>query len=56
MIDGLIEGIPPGVAFLAVGLIIMAGGRVVGITTGEGIWLAWASGLALPTLIVLPVL
>lgn len=62
----LIEAVTSGVAFLAAGSIIMAGDRVVGLTTGAGMWLAGAIGLAcgigalalamLATFIVLPVL
>lgn len=62
----LIEAVTSGVAFLAAGSIIMAGDRVVGLTTGAGMWLAGAIGLAcgigslalavMATLIVLPVL
>lgn len=62
----LIEAVTSGVAFLAAGSIIMAGNRVVGLTTGAGMWLAGAIGLAcgigalalaiLATGIVIPVL
>jgi putative Mg2+ transporter-C (MgtC) family protein len=62
----LIEAVTSGVAFLAAGSIIMAGDRLVGLTTGAGMWLAGAIGLAcgigalalavMATLIVLPVL
>jgi putative Mg2+ transporter-C (MgtC) family protein len=40
-----IEAITTGVAFLAAGTIIQARGRVIGLTTGAGIWLAGAIGL-----------
>lgn len=62
----LIEAVTSGVAFLAAGSIIMAGDRLVGLTTGAGMWLAGAIGLAcgigalalaaLATLIVVPIL
>lgn len=62
----LIEAVTSGVAFLAAGSIILAGNRVVGLTTGAGMWLAGAIGLAcgigalalavLATVIVVPVL
>ncbi|WP_209424763.1 MgtC/SapB family protein [Pararhodobacter sp. SW119] len=62
----LIEAVTSGVAFLAAGSIIMSGGRVLGLTTGAGMWLAGAIGVAcgigaialavLATLILLPVL
>ncbi|MBD0414064.1 MgtC/SapB family protein [Tianweitania sp. Rool2] len=42
----LIEAITSGVAFLAAGFIIFAKGEVKGITTGAGMWLASAVGLA----------
>lgn len=42
----LIEAITSGVAFLAAGFIIFAKGEVKGITTGAGMWLAAAVGLA----------
>ncbi len=42
----LIEAVTAGVAFLAAGTIISAGGRVKGLTTGAGMWLAGAIGLA----------
>ena len=41
-----IEAVTSGVAFLAAGFIIFARGRVIGITTGAGLWLAGAIGLA----------
>jgi len=62
----MIEAVTSGVAFLAAGSIIMARGAVLGLTTGAGMWLAGAIGLAcgigalalamLTTLIVVPVL
>lgn len=42
----LIEAVTAGVAFLAAGTIIVARGRVRGLTTGAGMWLAGAIGLA----------
>lgn len=42
----LIEAVTSGVAFLAAGSIIVAGGHVKGVTTGAGMWLAGAIGLA----------
>ena len=42
----LIEAVTSGVAFLAAGSIIVSGGQVHGITTGAGMWLAGAIGLA----------
>lgn len=42
----MIEAITAGVAFLAAGSIIFARGRVKGLTTGAGLWLAGAIGLA----------
>jgi putative Mg2+ transporter-C (MgtC) family protein len=42
----VIEAVTAGVAFLAAGTIIRAGGRVEGVTTGAGLWLAGAVGLA----------
>jgi putative Mg2+ transporter-C (MgtC) family protein len=62
----LIEAVTSGVAFLAAGSIIVSGGNVLGLTTGAGMWLAGAIGLAcgigalalagLATLIALPIL
>ncbi len=62
----LIEAVTSGVAFLAAGSIILSGGNVLGLTTGAGMWLAGAIGLAcgigalalavLATVIVVPVL
>ncbi|MFD1912768.1 MgtC/SapB family protein [Halodurantibacterium flavum] len=42
----LIEAVTAGVAFLAAGSIITSGGRVQGLTTGAGMWLAGSVGLA----------
>lgn len=42
----IIEAITAGVAFLAAGSIIFARGHVKGLTTGAGLWLAGAIGLA----------
>jgi len=42
----LIEAVTSGVAFLAAGSIIVSQGQVRGITTGAGMWLAGAIGLA----------
>ena len=42
----LIEATTAGVAFLAAGLIFFARGEVHGLTTGAGMWLAGAVGLA----------
>lgn len=42
----LIEAVTAGVAFLAAGTIIVARGRIKGLTTGAGMWLAGAVGLA----------
>ncbi|MBC2885676.1 MgtC/SapB family protein [Ochrobactrum sp. CM-21-5] len=42
----LVEAITSGVAFLAAGFIIFARGKITGITTGAGMWLAAAVGLA----------
>ena len=42
----IIEAITVGVSFLAAGTIIQRGGHVHGITTGAGMWLAGAIGLA----------
>jgi len=62
----LIEAVTSGVAFLAAGSIIVSGGNVMGLTTGAGMWLAGAIGLAcgigalalaiLTTVIVVPIL
>lgn len=42
----LVEAVTAGVAFLAAGSIITARGSVEGLTTGAGMWLAGAIGLA----------
>lgn len=42
----LIEAVTAGVAFLAAGTIIFSRGQVRGLTTGAGMWLAGAIGLA----------
>jgi putative Mg2+ transporter-C (MgtC) family protein len=42
----LIEATTAGVAFLAAGLIFFSKGQVHGLTTGAGMWLAGAIGLA----------
>ncbi|TCD15922.1 MgtC/SapB family protein [Oricola cellulosilytica] len=42
----LVEAITSGVAFLAAGFIIFVRGEVHGVTTGAGMWLAAAIGLA----------
>lgn len=42
----VVEAITSGVAFLAAGMIIQARGKVIGLTTGAGMWLAGAIGLA----------
>lgn len=42
----LVEAITAGVAFLAAGFIIFKRGHVKGLTTGAGMWLAAAVGLA----------
>lgn len=42
----LVEAVTAGVAFLAAGLIVFARGEVHGLTTGAGMWLAGAIGLA----------
>lgn len=42
----VIEAVTAGVAFLAAGFIIVARGRVRGVTTGAGIWFSAAVGLA----------
>lgn len=43
---GLIGAVTSGVAFLAAGSIILSGGKLQGVTTGAGMWLAGAIGLA----------
>ncbi|HEU0221936.1 MAG TPA: MgtC/SapB family protein [Paracoccaceae bacterium] len=45
----LIEAVTAGVAFLAAGTIITTGDKVRGVTTGAGMWLAGAIGLACGT-------
>jgi len=42
----LLEAITAGVAFLAAGAIIRRGEAVTGITTGSGLWLSGALGMA----------
>jgi putative Mg2+ transporter-C (MgtC) family protein len=42
----LIEAVTAGVAFLAAGVVIVTRGKVQGLTTGAGMWLAGAVGLA----------
>ena len=42
----VVEAVTAGVAFLAAGTIIQARGKVKGLTTGAGMWLAGAIGLA----------
>ncbi|WP_425349609.1 MgtC/SapB family protein [Hoeflea olei] len=42
----LVEAITAGVAFLAAGSILMRRGKVQGLTTGAGMWLAGATGLS----------
>lgn len=42
----LIEAVTAGVAFLAAGTIIVSRGKVKGLTTGAGLWLSGAIGLA----------
>lgn len=42
----LIEAVTSGVAFLAAGLIVFTKGEVKGLTTGAGLWLSGATGLA----------
>ena len=42
----VVEAITAGVAFLAAGTIIQSRGRVHGLTTGAGLWLAGAIGMA----------
>lgn len=43
----VIEAVTAGVAFLAAGMIVFARGRVKGLTTGAGMWLSGAIGLAM---------
>lgn len=42
----LVEAVTQGVAFLAAGMIFFARGQVRGLTTGAGMWLAGAIGMA----------
>lgn len=42
----VVEAVTAGVAFLAAGTIIQARGKVTGLTTGAGMWVAGAIGLA----------
>jgi putative Mg2+ transporter-C (MgtC) family protein len=42
----VIEAVTAGVAFLAAGVVIFARGQVQGLTTGAGMWLAGAIGVA----------
>lgn len=42
----LIEAVTAGVAFLAAGSIITSGGKIKGLTTGAGMWMAGAIGLS----------
>jgi putative Mg2+ transporter-C (MgtC) family protein len=42
----IVEAVTAGVAFLAAGAIIQSRGRVKGLTTGAGMWLAGAIGVA----------
>jgi putative Mg2+ transporter-C (MgtC) family protein len=42
----IVEAVTAGVAFLAAGVIIQSRGRVQGLTTGAGMWLAGAIGVA----------
>lgn len=41
----IVEAVTGGVAFLAAGMIVFHNGRVKGLTTGAGLWLAAAVGL-----------
>jgi len=43
----VVEAVTSGVAFLAAGMIVFSRGRVRGLTTGAGMWLAGAVGLAI---------
>ncbi|TCL69674.1 MgtC/SapB family protein [Rhizobium sp. BK251] len=43
----VIEAVTAGVAFLAAGMIVFAKGEVKGLTTGAGMWLSGAIGLAM---------
>ena len=42
----LVEAVTAGIAFLAAGVVIFARGEVHGLTTGAGMWLAGAIGVA----------
>lgn len=42
----LVEAVTAGVAFLAAGTILQSRGRIKGLTTGAGMWLAGSLGLA----------
>ena len=42
----VVEAVPAGVAFLAAGVVIFPKGEVHGLTTGAGMWLAGAIGVA----------
>lgn len=42
----VIEAVTAGVAFLAAGAIIRSGGNIKGLTTGAGMWMAGAIGVA----------
>lgn len=42
----IVEAVTGGVAFLAAGMIVFSNGEVRGLTTGAGMWLAAAVGLA----------
>ena len=42
----LVEAVTAGIAFLAAGTIFTSKGRVTGLTTGAGMWMAGAVGLA----------
>ncbi|MDX2159256.1 MAG: MgtC/SapB family protein [Hyphomicrobiaceae bacterium] len=42
----VIEAVTAGVAFLAAGAIIRTGGQIQGLTTGAGMWMAGAIGIA----------
>lgn len=42
----LVEAVTAGIAFLAAGMIVLSRGEVKNLTTGAGLWLAGAIGLA----------
>ena len=42
----VVEAVTAGVAFLAAGVVIISRGEVQGLTTGAGMWLAGAIGIA----------